>query len=237
MTAIETMPRCGALIDIENVKTSLRVMIMFTQTSRGTQACSQVKSQISETRCTVGSSCGVRCCSDGPKSFATLLPSDVSTQPTASKCSTRCLRLRWPSTGRMERTRRPDSVHTVLVAALMVRDITEKFEFTTEAALVPFNMQELRCCRTWKVYVTGTRRTTHRRRSYRVLNATKAMFDTKVAGSDRSLAVSRRTRSSTASKVIGVDVIFVVEHHSNIHARPRRYHRVNDGRKRNSLIE
>jgi hypothetical protein len=34
-----------------------------------------------------------------------------------------------------------DSVHTVLVAALMY-GISQKFEFTTEAALVPFNMQE-----------------------------------------------------------------------------------------------
>jgi hypothetical protein len=120
------------------------------------------------------------------------------------KCSTRCLRLRWPSLWVAWERTVPDSVHTVLVAALMRRDITEKFEFTTEAALVPFNMQELRCCRTWKVYVTGTRRT-HRRRSYGVLNATKAMFDTKVAGA--TVPRQRRTRSSTASKVIGVDVI------------------------------
>jgi hypothetical protein len=109
--------------------------------------------------------------------------------------------------GRIERTLVPDSVHTVLVAALMVRDITEKFEFTTEAALVPFNMQELRCCRTWKVYVTGTRRTSHSVDVHTEFETTKAMFDTKVAESDRSLAGKANTVVDGIKKVIGVDVI------------------------------
>jgi hypothetical protein len=85
----------------------------------------------------------------------------LSTQPTASqvldKMSQDFVGRLWVAWAHLS----SDSVHTVLVAALMMYGISQEFEFTTEAALVLFNMQELRCCRTWKVYVTGTRRTSH----------------------------------------------------------------------------
>jgi hypothetical protein len=100
----------------------------------------------------------------------------------------------------------PDSVHTVLVAALMYGISQEKFEFTTEAALVPFNMQELRCCRTWKVYVTGTRRTSHRRRSYGVLKRDESHVRYESGWERPFLAVSKaNTVVDGIKEVIGID--------------------------------
>jgi hypothetical protein len=114
-----------------------------------------------------------------------------------------------------------------------VRDITEKFEFTTEAALVPFNMQELRCCRTWKVYVTehDARRTVD---VHTESERDESHVRYESGWSDRSYVSKANTVVDGIKKVIGVDVIVVEHHYSNIYARPRRYHRVNDGRKRNS---
>jgi hypothetical protein len=120
MTAIETMPdNCGALIDIvENVKTSLYVMIIPEAFGRqGYASYVRAKSQISGTRCTVAEFMRVRCCSDRPKSLQHCCQAML--RLSRRRPVTRCLRLRWPSMGRIERTRRPDSVHTVLVAALM----------------------------------------------------------------------------------------------------------------------
>jgi hypothetical protein len=55
--------------------------------------------------------------------------------------------------------------------------------------------------------------------------------------SDRSLAVSKANTVVDGIKKVSRRDSWWSTIISNIYARPRRYHRVNDGRKRNSLIE